>query len=153
MPEALASTARRARLAAWHRTPALTRLTAPLGVAVLAGAGCAAVWWGDPMTAGGPLPVCPSKALFGIDCPGCGGLRMMYSLLHGDLGAAVHFNAVALAALPVLVGLWGAWLFARWRGRRLRAWPRWAVVLVLAVVLAWFVARNIPVAPFTALHV
>lgn len=141
MPNALAGGARRARLAA------------PLGAAALAGVCCAAVWWGDPTTPGGLLPVCPSNALFGIDCPGCGGLRMVYSLLHGDLAAAVHYNAVALAALPVVGWFWAAWFAARWRGARMRPWPRWAVATALVVVLAWFVVRNIPVAPFTQLHV
>ncbi|MGF2945529.1 DUF2752 domain-containing protein [Mycobacterium sp. Lab-001] len=35
------------------------------------------------------LPVSPTKALLGVDCPGCGSPRMVYFLLHGDLRAAV----------------------------------------------------------------
>lgn len=153
MPESAGSVVSGAVSAARRAQGTAARVAAPLGLAVLAGAGCAAVWWGDPATPGGPLPVCPFKALFGVDCPGCGGLRMLYSLLHGDLGAAVHFNALALVALPVLAAVWGAWLRARWRDRPLPALPRWSVLLVTAVVLAWFVVRNVPVAPFTALHV
>jgi len=82
-------------------------LAAPAGVAGLVCAGCVVAWWADPTTLGGPLPVCPTNALLGINCPGCGALRMIYSLLHGDLIAAVQFNAVALIALPLLLWTWG----------------------------------------------
>lgn len=133
----------------------LAALGAPVGVAALAGAGCLAVWWADPMTPGGPLPVCPTRALLGINCPGCGGLRMVYSLLHGDLVAAVQFNVVALVALPLLFWAWVVWALARWRGRPLSAFAhyRWAPAITFIVVLVWFVVRNIPVEPFTALRV
>lgn len=124
----------------------------------MAGAACAAcavVWWGDPTTPGGPLPVCPTKLLLGIDCPGCGSMRMVYSLLHGDLAAAAQFNAVALLALPLLVLAWITWTAGRWRGRPVRSWQhwRWAPTVTLVVAAAWFVVRNIPVEPFTALRV
>jgi len=74
---------------------ALRALGPPLAVAagavaVSAVAVSAVVLAGDPTTPGGPLPVCPSKALFGIVCPGCGGMRMLYSALHGDIGAALR---------------------------------------------------------------
>jgi len=130
-------------------------LAAPAGVAALAGAGCAAVWWADPTTPGGLLPVCPTKALLGINCPGCGGLRMVYSLLHGDLVAAVQFNAVALVALPLMLWAWVAWVLARRRGHRRPVFLRyrWAPAAILAVMLAWFVVRNIPIEPFTSLRV
>ena len=139
----------------------LLAMAGPATVAVAGCAGCALVLWGDPTTPGGPLPVCPTKALLGITCPGCGSMRMLYSLLHGDLGAAVHFNAVALVALPLLVGAWAAWALARWRGTPMRSWQhvRWGLwpsraPLVAGIVLAlWLVVRNIPVEPFTWLRV
>jgi hypothetical protein len=80
---------------------------------------------------------------------------MVYSLLHGDLPTAVHFNAVALVALPLLGWAWAAWALARWRGSRVPSFlhHRWAPAVTLAVVLVWFVVRNIPFEPFTALRV
>lgn len=128
-------------------------LTGPAGVAALATAGCAVVWVADPTTPGGPLPVCPSYALFGVLCPGCGGLRMVYSLLHGDLGAAVHYNALALVALPLAVAAWGAWTWRRARGRAAVPVPRWAVTTLVIVAGVWWVARNLPFAPFIALRI
>lgn len=86
----------------WQRAVPLS-LGAPLMVAASATLMCAAIWVGDPTTPNGPLPVCPTKALLGIDCPGCGSLRMLYSLLHGDLLQAARFNALGLLAVVLLL--------------------------------------------------
>lgn len=130
-------------------------LGAPLLVAASTTLVCAAIWVGDPTTPNGPLPVCPTKALLGIDCPGCGSLRMLYSLMHGDLLAAARFNALGLAAVVLLVWAYLAWTYGRVVGRRVRAWQhhRWAAVATLSLVVVWFVVRNIPIAPFSALFV
>ncbi len=130
-------------------------LAAPLAVAASTVLVCAAVWVGDPTTPHGPLPVCPTKALLGIDCPGCGSLRMLYSLLHGDLVAAARFNALGLAALVLLVWAYLAWTYGRVVGRRIRGWQHHhrSAAVTLALVTVWFVVRNIPFAPFTALRV
>lgn len=130
-------------------------LGAPLMVAAGTTLVCAAIWVGDPTTPHGPLPVCPTKALLGIDCPGCGSLRMLYSLMHGNLLAAARFNALALVAIALLLWAFAAWTYGRVEGRRIRSWQhhRWAAAVTLVLVLAWFVVRNIPFAPFTALYV
>ncbi len=133
----------------------LRSMWAPAAVVGVAGLGCAAILWGDPTTPGGPLPVCPTKLLLGIDCPGCGSMRMVYSLLHADLGAALRFNAVALLVLPLLAWAWVTWTRGRWRGRRVTSWQhwRWAPMVTLVVTLLWWIVRNIPVEPFTHLRV
>ena len=134
---------------------AAPRLSAPLGVAALAGCACVAVWVGDPTTPGGPLPVCPTKLLLGIDCPGCGSLRMIYSLMHGDVLAALRFNAVGLIALVLLFWAYAAWTYGRLVNRRVRSWQhwRWSALVTLVVVSVWFVIRNLPFEPFVSLRV
>jgi hypothetical protein len=131
------------------------RLGAPLTVAASATLMCAAIWAGDPTTPGGPLPVCPTKALLGIDCPGCGSLRMLYSLMHGNLPAAARFNALGLVAVVLLVWAYLVWGYGRLTGRRIRSWQhqRWSAVVALSLVVVWFVVRNIPFAPFNGLYV
>ena len=133
----------------------LPEVGAPLGVALAAGLMCGAVWMGDPTTPGGPLPVCPTKALLGIDCPGCGSLRMLYSLLHGDAFGAARYNALGLVAMLFLIWAYVAWAYGRLVGRQIVSWQnhRWAAIVALALVAVWFVVRNLPFAPFTALHV
>lgn len=134
---------------------ALRALGPPLAVAAGGVAVSAVVLAGDPTTAGGPLPVCPSKALFGVVCPGCGGMRMLYSALHGDIGAALHYNAVSFVIGFLLVCSTVAWTAGRLRGRRMRSWLHWRwTPLALSVVFGgWFVIRNLPFAPFDALYV
>lgn len=99
--------------------------------------------------------LCPTRAFFGIDCPLCGGLRMAGSLAHGDLPAALHYNAVAFGFL--LLCLWSvvAWAVGRRRGVPVRTWRhwRWTPVVSGVVFVVWFVARNLPFAPFTGLFV
>ena len=131
------------------------RLGAPLLVAASATLVCAAVWVGDPTTPHGPLPVCPTKALLGIDCPGCGSMRMLYSLMHGNLSAAARFNAMGLVAVALLVWAYVAWTYGRLKGRRIKSWQhqRWAPAVTLGLTLAWFVVRNIPFPPFSGLFV
>ncbi|WP_149359875.1 DUF2752 domain-containing protein [Lolliginicoccus suaedae] len=130
-------------------------LAAPAGVALAVTAGCVAINWADPTTPGGIIPECPSKMLFGVNCPGCGSTRMVYSLIRGDLGSAFAYNAVGVAALVLVLWSYGAWTVGLLRGRFVRSWQhlRWAPLIVLAVVLAWFIIRNIPIEPFVSLRV
>ncbi|MFT4088373.1 MAG: DUF2752 domain-containing protein [Gordonia sp. (in: high G+C Gram-positive bacteria)] len=116
---------------------------------------CTCIWFADPTTPGGPLPTCPTKALLHIDCPGCGSLRAIYSLMHGDLGAALRFNALGVAALVMLAAAFVTYTVGLWSERPVRSWQkfRYAPAVVLSVTLIWFVIRNLPFAPFTSLKV
>src|SRR5487761_1392718 len=58
----------------------------------------------DPHRPGAPL-ACPVKLATGLDCPGCGGLRMVHDLLHGRLRAATHDNPFLLVTGPLLGAL------------------------------------------------
>src|ERR1700743_1856828 len=105
---------------------------------------CAAIWVGDPTTPHGPLPVCPTKALLGIDCPGCGSLRMLYSLMPRNVIAAARFNALALVAVVLFVWGYLGWTYGRVTGRRIRSWQhwRWAPMVTLCLVGGGFLGRN-----------
>jgi hypothetical protein len=105
--------------------------------AVLVGA-LAYVGLGDPHSRDFVFPVCPFKALTGLNCPACGGLRMTHDLLHGDLGAAVVDNVFLLVGLPMLA----AWLLVRWRrGQALLPAP--AIVVIAVAAITWTVVRNL----------
>lgn len=82
-------------------------------------------------------------------------MRMLYSLMHGNLLAAARFNTLALAATVLLVWAYLVWTYGRVTGRRVRSWQhrRWSAAVALVLTVAWFVVRNIPFAPFSALHV
>ncbi|MEP7736949.1 DUF2752 domain-containing protein [Nocardioides sp. 31GB23] len=133
-PVAPPPTPRRERL----RAPALT-----IGGLALA---TIALRLHDPHVAGS-WGICPSAAL-GFWCPGCGGLRAVNDLTHGDVASAASSNLLLVVLMPVAVALLAAWALSRWHGRRA---PRLrgraaAVVLVagLVVVGAFTLLRNLP---------
>ncbi|MFI7429347.1 DUF2752 domain-containing protein [Micromonospora sp. NPDC049836] len=100
-------------------------------------------------------PTCLLKLLTGLDCPGCGGTRALWYVLHADLPAAARHHFLFVFALPFL-----AYLFVAWAGNRAFGWrlpelslsPR-VIGGFLALWFAFSVARNLPWAPFTALYV
>ncbi|MFG2226085.1 DUF2752 domain-containing protein [Streptomyces sp. NPDC048644] len=108
-------------------------------------AGAGYLWHTNPHEPGHLLPGCPFRWLTGLLCPLCGGTRLAYDLLHGDVVAAFHDNAVLLTlGVPTAAYAIGRSLLAGLRGRRyrLRLTPRSGAV-VLGVALVWTVGRNL----------
>ena len=70
----------------------------------------------------GPLGLLPVALLTGIYCPGCGGLRAVNDLTHGDLGAAASSNLLFVVAAPGGgAGCGSGRSRQRWRGPRAAA--------------------------------
>ncbi|MER7704195.1 DUF2752 domain-containing protein [Kitasatospora sp. NPDC097605] len=117
---------------------------APVGVLAGGAAGSAYLWSRDPHLPGQVLPFCPWRKVTGLECPGCGGTRMAYDLLHGDLAAAWHDNAALLLALPLVAAAYLVWLRHGLAGRR---WQpplgRRGTAVLLGVATAWTVLRNL----------
>lgn len=126
--------------------PSCSRLGPPL--AALAAAAVPAVYLAvvDP-NAPGHYPTCPFLAATGWWCPGCGGLRCVHALAHGDLSGALHDNAAAVLLFAVLALLWVRWVWAALTGgpapRVALGARRWALVALL--VLVFTVVRNLSV--------
>jgi hypothetical protein len=93
----------------------------------------------------GHYPLCPTLALAGIYCPGCGMLRATHDLAHGDVTGALQRNPLAPLILVGLVALYALWVVSRWTGRPLSWTPgRWTPWLLLAGFAVFTVARNVP---------
>lgn len=139
-------------------TPAATHPLRVQGWAALGvlGAAAALTLLRDPHIPGN-LGTCPSVALFGVYCPGCGSLRAIHDLTHGDFGAAMGHNLLLLPALLFVIG-WAIWAIRpraisgaldgvaqRWRGSAIARLP-WGW-MVLGVVVAFALLRNLPGSP------
>ncbi|WP_204034515.1 DUF2752 domain-containing protein [Micromonospora qiuiae] len=141
----------------------VTRLHArtPRWVVPLAALGCVAAGIGytllsDPTrSAPDALPSCLLKLTTGLDCPGCGGTRALWYVLHADLPAAARHHFLFVFALPFLAYFFVAWAGKQafgWRLPELRVSPK-MIGGFMAAWLAFSVVRNLPWPPFTALYV
>jgi uncharacterized protein DUF2752 len=123
-------------------------LAGPLAVAGCAVAGVAVVALWDPNQPG-HYPTCPFLALTGWYCPGCGSLRALHALAHGDLATAWARNPALVVGACWLTWVWLRWLMSSVSDSRPGERPRgltgggYARFLPY-VVAAFWVARNIP---------
>jgi hypothetical protein len=123
------------------------RMLAPLvtAAATLGGLGYLAAV--DPNTPG-HYPLCPTRALFGLDCPGCGALRGTHDLVTGNLAGALDNNVLLVVFLPLAVVLWVRWVMRAWKGqtpavsRAVFQRRTTVMITVLVAVLAFGVIRN-----------
>ncbi|WP_238014684.1 DUF2752 domain-containing protein [Dactylosporangium sp. AC04546] len=125
----------------------------PAGVGALIGGGVAYTLLMRPTSAGAAdTPTCIVKLLTGFDCPGCGGTRAAWYMLHGDIPAAAHHHAPLLFAAPFLAYLYVSWTVNKlnlpFKLPQLRI-SNGAMIGFLVAWLAFSVLRNLPWAPFT----
>jgi hypothetical protein len=101
-------------------------------------------------------PTCVLKLTTGFDCPGCGGTRAFWYLLHGNISQAARNHAMFVFAVPFLLYLYLAWsaklVFKRDVLPALRVSPL-TIGVFLGVWTAFSVLRNLPLAPLTSLYV
>lgn len=132
------------------------RWLAPASIAVCFAGVASYVWVSNPTDGGAAdIQTCLIKLTTGFDCPGCGGTRAFYYLLHGNIPEAARHHAIAVFAAPFLVWLYLAWAIQRTTGRQIpapRIGPR-AVAVFLSAWAVFMVVRNLPWAPFTSLYV
>ena len=119
------------------------------GILAVGGAAATVLFFCDPVRV--PIyPQCVFHHMTGLDCPGCGSLRGLHALLHGDFAAALHFNAFLVLSLPLWTGL-GLWFaVGKWRAEPAAKFhPAWLWVY-LAAFMAFGILRNLPVPLFAA---
>ncbi len=95
-------------------------------------------------SAGSLFPKCIFHQLTGLNCPGCGLQRAIHALMHGQVAEAVRYNAI----LPVMAVFAATYAAVHTLRRR---WPRLdqaitsgnAALLIVAIILAWWILRNI----------
>jgi len=98
----------------------------------------------------GIFPPCPVRYLTGLYCPGCGSLRALHALLHGDLRLAWAMNPLTMMLLPFIgYGLISE-VHRHFRGRAMPGMMLSAgsIRALCAVIVLFGVVRNLPVHPF-----
>jgi hypothetical protein len=127
-------------------------IAAAIAAVVLAAGAVVVLYLYDPTT-NGFYPVCLLHQTTGLLCPGCGTLRALHQLTHGNFAAAWGFNPLVVSLLPV-----GLWLAVRelvrlTTGRRLpgvvtRPIFGWAL---LAGLVIFGILRNVPISRLLAM--
>ena len=90
-------------------------------------------------------PECPFSEIFHLQCPGCGATRALAAFLHGDIIAALRFNALATLLFPAAAA-YGIFLYIQFLKRRPIRCPQppfAAICALLAVTILFGVARNL----------
>ena len=89
-------------------------------------------------------PVCTFHQFTGLQCPGCGSLRAMHQLLHGNITSAFGHNPLLVLSLPLGLGLAIAIAASRVSGRpcpgKVPAWLLWSG---LAGLILFGILRNL----------
>jgi hypothetical protein len=98
-------------------------------------------------------PPCPFHALTGLYCPGCGSLRALHQLLHGDWVIAFGLNPLAIVSLPFLGYSFFSYALSGIRGKSFPTLfvPAIFIWLYLGIVLLFWVIRNTSFYPFSVL--
>ncbi len=137
----------------WSRSPTWA---SPLAILVCFLGGAAYTLLSHPASAdAASTPNCLVKLTTGFDCPGCGGTRAFWFLLHGNIAGAARSHLLAVFAAPYLVYMYVAWAtnqMFRWKLPVLKITPT-TISVFLAVWGVFTVARNLPWAPFTWFYV
>jgi len=117
-----------------------------VGMTIL-GAG-AVLYFFNPSTHGF-YPVCEFHELTGLNCPGCGGTRAAYQLLHGRTLRALHENALFVLSLAALAGRSMWFSIRKIRNRPVTPFlPPTALWTFLVVAIVFTVVRNLPAFSF-----
>lgn len=95
--------------------PRLRRMIAPTVATGAVVGGLAYLAVVDPNEPG-HYPLCPTRALFGLDCPGCGIMRGTHDLITGDPAGALDHNVALVVLVPLVLLLWLGWLRRTWTG-------------------------------------
>jgi len=112
-----------------------------IAAGLLAGSG---VLYTFSPTEHGFYPICLFHALTGWQCPGCGGTRALYQLLHLHVGDAFHYNVLVTVLAPLALAwfvFWYATIVFRGYSPSLR-FSRPVAVCLYLVVLFFAAARN-----------
>ena len=91
-------------------------------------------------------PKCMFKYLTGYDCPACGIQRAIHTLLNGDVVTALRYNYFLLISIPYF---WAVAITTFCKSEIVSKMSYYVqhpkiVKVVLALIILWWIMRNIP---------
>lgn len=99
---------------------------------------------------------CDFYGLTGWDCPGCGGQRALYYLLHGYPLKALRFNALFVVLLPAFFYLYyvcvQVYIMKNNKYESSIVFTLTYAIWLLGPIFIFFLIRNIPFSPFIYLN-
>ena len=96
---------------------------------------------------------CPFHLITGFYCPGCGSLRGLHALVHGNILKAINYNLLMIVSIPYLIYSFILFSYESFSGKELKRFfikPVYIWLLLVFILIFW-VLRNIPSYPFTLL--
>ena len=97
------------------------------------------------------FPECPFHKYTHLDCPGCGSQRAIHALLNGQITQAINYNLLLVLSLPMLLVHFSLKGLTMVTGRdyELKIWYKPITPkIIFALVMVFWIARNIPREPF-----
>jgi len=93
------------------------------------------------------FPKCPFFVITGFKCPGCGSQRAIHYLLNFDISKAINENVLLVLSIPyILTGfvfesvLEPSDKILKWRKR---LFGQRAIIIIVAIIVAFWVVRNL----------
>ncbi len=123
-----------------------------IGVALLLISGLVVVYFLKPGQSF-IYPPCPVYFLTGLYCPGCGTLRGIHALLHGQFLHALDLNPLMVISIPFLgyAIISQALFYIRGKGLpQVIKHPIW-IWAIFVLIIVYTILRNIPFYPFNIL--
>lgn len=104
--------------------------------------------------AASPYPPCPFLFFTGYYCPGCGTSRAFHQILHGNFGNAFNLNPLMVLCIPLIAYLFICLLEPKVKEKCIISrlvFNTTFLKIMLLIILAYWLARNIKFYPFTLL--
>lgn len=94
-------------------------------------------------------PPCIFNFLTGFYCPGCGSARASHAIVHGDLLKAADYNLLFVLFIPYFIYSFVSYGVFTFTGRQLPQLLKGALAIniIIAVIMIYWIIRNIPWGP------
>lgn len=95
---------------------------------------------------------CPFKAITGIPCPGCGGIRAIQSIFCGDLQTALYINPLSCVIFCFLciLPIWAFYDGYKDKNTLMKflhtPWPRFYMIVLIFILIAnwiWNIIKHL----------